>query len=279
MTTMKSFHVHLVSDSTGETLITVARACVAQFAGTTAIEHVWPMVRSQAQLARVSAGIAKDPGVVMFTLVDDGLRAALQDVCRQHDATWIPVLDPVLAALSNYLNARQLQQPGRQHLLDADYFGRIEAINFVMAHDDGQSAHDLENADVVLLGVSRTSKTPTCIYLGNRGIKAANVPIVPNCPLPPELDTLKKPLVVGLTNDPNALVDVRRNRLRMINQDRQTSYTDLEAVRAEVLDARKMFTRHGWPVLDTTRRSIEETAAAIIQMIAERNGNTTKTIR
>lgn len=273
---MKSFHVHLVSDSTGETLITVARACTAQFDGMTAVEHVWPMVRGSAQLARVSAGIAANPGIVMFTLVDDSLRVGLLEICRERGVPWIPVLDPVLAALGQYLDARQLHEPGRQHLLDADYFGRIEAINFVMAHDDGQSTHDLENADVVLLGVSRTSKTPTCIYLANRGIKAANVPIVPNCPLPGELEKLRKPLIVGLTNDPNALVDVRLNRMRMLNQDRQTPYTDIESVREEVQNARRLFTRHGWPVLDTTRRSIEETAAAIIQLIAERNGAAVK---
>lgn len=272
MAPMKTCHIHLVSDSTGETLITVARACLAQFEDTHAIEHVWPMVRGASQLARVSGGIAAHPGIVMFTLVDDELRSALVDVCRQHGVPWIPVLDPVLAALGSYLNAQQLHEPGRQHLLDADYFGRIEAINFVMAHDDGQSTEDLENADVVLLGVSRTSKTPTCIYLANRGIKAANVPIVPNCPLPPGLESLTKPLIVGLTNDPNALVDVRRTRLRMLNQDRETPYTDLEAVKAEVSSARKLYLHHGWPVLDTTRRSIEETAAAIMQMIAERNG-------
>ena len=149
---MKTFHVHLVSDSTGETLVTVARACLAQFEGTNATEHLWPMVRHTSHLERISAGIVAHPGIVLFTLVDERLRTGLLEICREQCVPWIPVLDPVLAALGNYLNAQQLHQPGRQHLLDADYFGRIEAINFVMAHDDGQATHDLENADVVLLG-------------------------------------------------------------------------------------------------------------------------------
>lgn len=267
---MKYFHLHLISDATGETINAVARACLVQFEDVDAVEHTWTMVRTERQLQKVLDGIAANPGVVLFTLVDDSLRHTLEDRCRALNMPCISVLDPVLGALGGFLRSQMRHIPGRQHVLDSEYFARIEAMNYVMAHDDGQSTRDLNNADVVLVGVSRTSKTPTCLYLANRGIKAANVPFIAGVPLPDELEQLTAPLVVGLTCDPSALVQVRRNRLRMINSTDETSYTDIETVRAEVAQSRKLFSRHGWPVLDVSRRSIEETAAAIMQMIAER---------
>jgi hypothetical protein len=267
---VKYFHLHLISDATGETINAVARACLVQFEDVDAVEHTWTMVRSERQLQKVIDGIAANPGVVLFTLVDDNLRRLLEERCRALNTPCISVLDPVLGALGNFLRSQMRHIPGRQHVLDSEYFARIEAMNYVMAHDDGQSTRDLNSADVVLVGVSRTSKTPTCLYLANRGIKAANIPFIAGVPLPDELEELKHPLVVGLTCDPAALVQVRRNRLRMINTTDETSYTDMETVRQEVNESRKLFSRHGWPVLDVSRRSIEETAAAIMQMIAER---------
>ncbi|MBI3453035.1 MAG: kinase/pyrophosphorylase [Rhodospirillales bacterium] len=276
---MKRFHIHLVSDATGETINAIARACLVQFENVEPVEHVWSMVRSERQLDKVLAGVGANPGVVLFTLVDEKLRNPLLASCRALNVPCIPVLDPVLAALAGYLNARMTNLPGRQHALDAGYFARIEAINYVMAHDDGQATHDLEQADVVLVGVSRTSKTPTCIYLANRGVKAANVPFISGCPLPPEIDELKKPLIVGLTNDPTALVHVRRNRLTMLNEGRDTQYTDIDSVKAEVAAARRLFNERGWPILDVSRRSIEETAATILELVNRRretaaSGNT-----
>ncbi|MGQ0664929.1 MAG: pyruvate, water dikinase regulatory protein [Pseudomonadota bacterium] len=267
---MKTFHLHLVSDATGETINAVVRACLVQFEDVEPIEHMWSMVRTERQLDKILAAVAANPGLVLFTLVDQKLRDLLVAGCRRHAVPCIPVLDPVMGALGSFLNARMRHLPGRQHALDAEYFARIEAINFVVAHDDGQSPHDLESADLVLVGVSRTSKTPTCIYLANRGIKAANVPIVPDTPLPAELDSLKGPLIVGLTADPATLVQVRRGRLDVFKEHRHTEYVDNEAVKAEVLMARRLFTECGWPVLDVSRRSIEETAAAIMQLYAER---------
>lgn len=267
---MKLFHLHLISDATGETINAVARACLVQFEDMEPVEHTWSMVRSERQLQKVMDGIAANPGLVLFTLVDDRLRHMLEEKCRSLSVPCISVLDPVLGALGAFLRTTMRHIPGRQHVLDGEYFARIEAMNYGMAHDDGQSTRDLEAADVVLIGVSRTSKTPTCLYLANRGIKAANIPFVAGVPLPDEVENLQKPLVVGLTCDPSALVQVRRNRLRMINDTEETSYTDIEIVKAEVTEARKLFTRHGWPVLDVSRRSIEETAAAVMQMIAER---------
>jgi regulator of PEP synthase PpsR (kinase-PPPase family) len=179
----------------------------------------------------------------------------------------------VISALASYLGRPSHGVPGRQHLLDSEYFARIDAMTFAINHDDGQSPWGIDDADVCLVGVSRTSKTPTCLYLANRGIKAANVPFVPGVPLPSELLKTKKPLIVGLTNDPERLIALRRNRLSMLNRGNdRTDYTDLEKVREEVAQARRFFAERHWPVIDVTRRSIEETAAAILKLLARRQG-------
>lgn len=267
---MKQFHLHLVSDATGETINSVARACVIQFDDVRPVEHFWNLVRTDRQLDMVLEGIREHPGLVMFTLVDEPLRRRLQDFCREVQVPCIPVLDPLINALAAFLGVESQRQPGRQHALDAEYFGRMDAMDFALAHDDGQSSWDLHEADVILMGVSRTSKTPTCIYLANRGIKAANIPIVPGCPLPPEIEKLTRPLIVGLTKDPDRLIQIRRNRLKLLNQGETSTYVDPEVVRAEVTDARRMFSRRGWPVIDVSRRSIEETAAEIMMLLARR---------
>ena len=269
---MTRFHLHLVSDATGDTVHSVARACLVQFEGAEAIEHIWSMVRTKSQVERIVTAIAAHPGVVLYTLVNETLRQPLIEGCRRLQVPAIPVLDPVIGALASYLGRQSRGLPGQQHLLDSEYFQRIDAMTFALAHDDGQSAFGLDSADVVLVGVSRTSKTPTCIYLANRGIKAANVPVVPAMPLPPELLVAKRPLIVGLTNDPERLIQVRKNRLSMLHQDERTDYTDIEAVREEVASARRLFAEHHWPVIDVTRRSIEETAAAILKLLARRHG-------
>ena len=267
---MREFHLHLVSDATGETINSVARACVIQFDQVRPIEHFWNLVRTERQLELVLEAVRAHPGLVMFTLVDEGLRRKLQEFCRELQVPCIPVLDPLINALAAYLNLESQRQPGRQHALDAEYFGRMDAMDFALTHDDGQSGWDLHEADVVLLGVSRTSKTPTCIYLANRGVKAANIPIVPGCPLPPELAKLTRPLIVGLTKDPDRLIQIRRNRLKLLNQGETSTYVDPEIVRQEVTEARRMFSRNGWPVIDVSRRSIEETAAEIMMLLARR---------
>jgi [pyruvate, water dikinase]-phosphate phosphotransferase / [pyruvate, water dikinase] kinase len=266
------FHLHLVSDSTGDTVHSVARACLVQFDEAQAIEHVWSMVRTRAQIDRVIAGVETNRGLVLFTMVNDALRQVLQDGCRRLQVPAIPVLDPVIGALASHLGRQSRGLPGKQHLLDSEYFGRIDAMTFAINHDDGQSSWGINDADVCLVGVSRTSKTPTCLYLANRGVKAANVPIVPGVVLPPELLAASKPLIVGLTNDPERLIHLRRNRLSMLDHDEATDYTDLEAVRSEVREARRVFAEHHWPVIDVTRRSIEETAASIYKLLMRRHG-------
>lgn len=266
------FHLHLVSDATGDTVHSVARACLVQFEGAEAIEHIWSMVRTRMQIDRVISGLEANPGVVLFTLVNEALRAPLVEGCRRLQMPAIPVLDPVIGALGAFLGRQSRGLPGQQHLLDSEYFQRIDAMTFALNHDDGQSAWGLDEADVILVGVSRTSKTPTCIYLANRGIKAANVPFVPGVALPPELFAAVRPLVVGLTNDPERLIQVRRNRLTMLHHEDRSDYVDIEAVRAEVAMARRLFAERHWPVIDVSRRSIEETAAAILKLLSRRHG-------
>ena len=264
------FHIHLVSDATGETLNSITRACLVQFEEVQAIEHSWTLIRTTGQMQKVLQGIQQNPGLVLYTIVDDKLRNLLVASCRDLGVTLVPVLDPVMTALAAHFGQTAKGLSGRQHAMDQEYFHRIEAMDFALSHDDGQSARSYEDADVILVGVSRSSKTPTCVYLANRGIKAANVPIVPGCPLPSELFSVKRPLVVGLTKDPGQLVQIRKNRLQMIAKDEDDSdYVDLNAVRDEVVQARRLCTEHNWHILDVTRRSIEETAATIIQLLQE----------
>lgn len=264
------FHLHLVSDATGETLISVARAAAAQYQGISAIEHVYPLVRSGQQLDRVIDELESAPGLVLYTLVESDLAGRLEKACVDLGCPYLSVLDPVLTLFQSYLGTASTHQPGAQHVLNSDYFKRIDALNYTMMHDDGQMTHELEQADVVLVGISRTSKTPTSIYLANRGIKTANIPLVPSIPLPPEVEKLKKPLVVGLVASPERIVQIRQNRLLALNADGDNPYVDKERVTEEILFSRKLCARHNWPIIDVTRRSIEETAAGIIDLYRSR---------
>lgn len=270
-------HVHLISDSTGETVTTVARAAVSQFEDVVAVEHVWFFVRTRPQLEKVLAIIEALPGLVLFTLASPELRHLLQERCRALSVPCVPVLDSVMNALAGLLGSAGRPQVGRQHALDEGYFSRIAAVDFAMRHDDGQGMETLEDADVVLVGVSRTSKTPTCVYLANRGVKAANVPIVPEAAT--RLDALaglRRPLIVGLTINPEALAQIRRNRQKMLGLEEGDAgrfggdYADVERIRRELVLARRLFARHGWPEIDVTKRSVEETAATIYQMLQVR---------
>jgi regulator of PEP synthase PpsR (kinase-PPPase family) len=258
------FHLHLVSDSTGETLIAVARAVAAQYEGVSAIEHVYPLVRSGRQLDRVISEIDAAPGIVLYTLVEPDLSARLEETCRDLGCPHLSVLAPVHSLLESYIGAASTPRPGAQHLLNAEYFKRIDAMNFTLLHDDGQLPDDLDEADVVLVGISRTSKTPTSIYLANRGLKTANIPLVPGVPHPEALDRVKRALVVGLIATPERIVQIRQNRLLSLQADENTSYVDRDSVAQEIANSRRLCARHNWPLIDVTRRSIEETAAAIV---------------
>jgi regulator of PEP synthase PpsR (kinase-PPPase family) len=270
---MTRLHLHLLSDSTGETLEMIAKAALAQFDDAEVIRHFWPMVRSQQHLDRIVGELAANPGLVFYTLVNPDIRVRLEERCRVLGLPHVPVLDAVTAALEGQLGQEAHGRPGRQHQMDEAYFARVDAIQFTIAHDDGALWEQWEEADLVLAGVSRTSKTPTSIYLANRGYKVANIPIVVESPPPEHLFRLQRPLVVGLTTAPKRLIEIRRNRLLSLNQTTDTAYVDEEKVEKELAFARRLFADHGWPVIDVTRRSIEETAAGIMRLLAERHGN------
>lgn len=259
------FHLHLVSDSTGETLEAMAKAALVQFENVRAEKHLWPMVRTPRQMQKIMEFIKDRPGLVMYTLVNEDIRRELTLHCASLSIPHVSVLDPVIGSLAEFLGARSRGLPGRQHEMDAQYFDRIDALHFTMAHDDGQMSQGLMTADIILVGVSRTSKTPTSIYLANKGFKTANVPFVPGTPLPAALLGPLDALVVGLTASPDRLVEIRTNRLRSIKESQSTTYVDMGSVREEVQACRRLCTKHDWPVIDVTRRSIEETAAAILK--------------
>jgi len=264
----ETLHLHLISDSTGETLESVAKASLARFEGAEAVKHFWPMVRSEGHLDRIITEVAKKPGLVIYTLVDGAVRDRLEQRCATLGLPMVSPLDPTISALSELLGQAATRRPGRQHVMDEAYFRRVDAINYTMVHDDGAQAgiEDLEEADIVLLGVSRTSKTPTSIYLANRGYKTANIPLVPQSPPPAHVWQLQAPLLVGLTTATDRLVQIRRNRLLTLGQTPDTDYVDAERIDAEVAFARRLFADHDVPVIDVSRRSIEETAAAIINL-------------
>ena len=277
-------HVHLLSDSTGDTVSMLSRACLSQFEQVNYQEHIWGMVRSDYVLEQVKAGIIDNPGIVLFTIVDPNIRQHLMEFCHQQNLPAFSVMDHFMDIFSNYLGIPSLHQPGRQHRLDAEYFGRIDAMQYSLMHDDGIGDEGMKKADILVTGVSRTSKTPTCIYLANRGMKAANIPLVPlnggkRFHIPDwvlGLGKHDKPMVVCLVRDADSLVDIRRSRLKIIDpsHDRPAQkppeYTDIEAVRQEVLHSKRLAARQGWPIIDVTKRSIEEASAIITRYYHDR---------
>jgi regulator of PEP synthase PpsR (kinase-PPPase family) len=266
----KPFQVHLVSDATGETLNAIAKAALAQFEGVEVEEHAYTLVRSRRQLERAIEHIREAPGFVFFTLVNPDLRNELLAQCGRLSIPCLDVLEAPVSMLRQFLGAAETHRPGGQHEVDQRYLLRIEALNFTIQHDDGQSLDSLNDAEIILVGASRTSKTPTCVYLAIRGLRAANVPLVPGIPLPEALLRASKPLIVGLWASPDRLIQVRRNRLATMGEARDTDYVELESVRAEIAATRKLYEQHEWPSIDVSRRSIEETAAAIINLLSER---------
>ena len=267
------FNVHLVSDSTGETLNALMRAAAAQFDGTIPLEHNYYLVRSDTQLDRVMAEIEAAPGVVWFTISDPALRQKLEQFCRQRAIQTLPVLDLSIRMLSRHLGIASARRVAGQHTLSDDYFKRIAAIDFALNHDDGQNVSGLVDADVVLLGVSRTSKTPTCVYLANRGVKAGNIPVVPGIAAPDILTELRDPLIIGLKIGVERLLQIRGQRLATLNEGGAIDYVDEDAVRAEVTEANRLFQKNKWPTIDVSRRSVEETAAAILNKLNALRGN------
>jgi [pyruvate, water dikinase]-phosphate phosphotransferase / [pyruvate, water dikinase] kinase len=275
----KKFFIHLVSDATGTTLLGLARACLAQFEGIDPVQKFWPLVRTQKQLEKIIVRIQENPGPVIFTLVDEKMRQRLQERCDELSLPCVSVLDPIMRGLSSYLGKHAKGVPGLQHTLDDAYFKRVAAMDFAMRFDDGRSYDGLREADLILVGVSRTSKTPTSIYLARRGIKVANIPLVPGVPVPEEYFNLTDCMYVGLSAAPERLAQLRRSRLqadKLGKNIEDNQYLDIEKIEQEIQDARKLFRKHNWPVIDVTKRSIEETSAEIMSyyqnFVEKKNG-------
>jgi len=266
----KTINIHLVSDSTGETLSSVARAVLSQFEGVNSNDFIWPLIRTKLQLEKVIESIAENPGIIMYTIMQDDLMEELKKECFKLKIPCIPVLSHIIAEFSNYLGMNISHTIGRQHLLDAEYFSRVEAISYTLNHDDGQSTWDLYDADIVIVGVSRTSKSPTSVYLSCRGYKTANIPFVSIETIPTTIYDLKKPLIVGLTINPEKLVQIRQSRLSSLGQESGTDYINIESIKSEISESRKLFAKLNSPVIDVTKRSVEETAAKIIQLFQEK---------
>ncbi len=268
--TQNYFHIHLISDATGETLHAVARAAAAQYSNVRAIEHTYSSIRARDQLDKVIVDIEAAPGIVLCTLVDPKLAEYLKLKCQDMGLPCVSILDPVLAVYRSYLGTEQTPKIGGQYILNAEYFKRIDALNYTIMHDDGQHPEGLDQADIILVGISRTSKTPTSMYLANRGIKTANIPLVPNIPPPKELGEATKPLIVALIATPERIIQVRRNRLLSMNVEKDTDYVDRQAIIAEITETKQMCARNKWPIIDVSRRSIEETAASILSLYQDR---------
>lgn len=265
------FHLHLISDSTGETLTTMAKAAAVQYSQVRPIEHVHPLVRTPRQLARVLRQVEELPGIVLYTVVNRELIDDIERRCRELKLPSLHVLQPIMMIFESYLGAPQTPVVAGQHTLDAAYFGRIDALNFTMAHDDGQLPQDLNTADIVILGISRTSKTPTSIYLAQRGYKTANLPLVPSIELPAHLTEPHTAFVVGLVASPERIAEIRRNRVQLLADRNLDDYVDRAQIANEIAYSRRLCAKYGWPVIDVTRKSVEETAATIISLLQDRN--------
>lgn len=265
------FHLHLVSDSTGETLTTIAKAASVQYALVRPIEHVHPLVRTARQMKRVLQEIEQAPGIVLYTITNHELSEELERRCAELKIPCLAVLQPIMQVLEGYLGAPRTPTVAGQHVLDADYFRRIDALNFTMAHDDGHLPNDLNDADIIVLGISRTSKTPTSIYLAQRGYKTANLPLVPTIPLPERLTKPHRAFVVCLVASPDRLAEVRRHRAMMLADRNLGDYVDRDRISAELAYSRKVCAQNRWPVIDVTRRSVEESAAQILKLMHDRD--------
>lgn len=266
----RTIHLHLVSDATGETLISISKAVMAQYEGISAYEHMYMLVRSTRQLKRTLREIENNPGPVLHTVVNQKLVAQLEKRGAELKIPVIPVLDGIIKIFDQYLGASHKPIISGQHAMDDSYFRRIEALNFTMEHDDGRLPDNINDADIILLGISRTSKTPTGIYLAQRGYKTANVPLVPSLPFPRALLEPHDAFVACLIASPERISEVRQHRSHMLSDRELEDYIDRAQISEEISYSRRICARHGWPVIDVTRRSVEETAATILQLMHDR---------
>ena len=266
----KEITIHFVSDSTGETIDSAVVAVLAQFPNVKKKEFFWPMVRSVEQINNILENTLKNPGLVVFSILNDDNRRELEEGCKRQNLPFISPLDTLFDSIKNNLSITQTKIAGSQHRIDENYIKKVNAFEYAMQHDDGQKVSTMNEANIILVGVSRTSKTPTSIYLANKGFKVGNIPLVSNTALPEEIFTFNKPLIVGLIKDPRSLMHVRQTRLEQIGENHITQYADINSIKLEIIQARKIFTKYAWPTIDVSRRSVEETSASIIQIYNQR---------
>ena len=265
----EQYNVYLISDSTGETLDRIFLSLQSQFKNFEYQKKEFFFVRTQQQVDKIiNDGIKGSNPIILYTIVETKLAKYLSKKSEESNIPCFGVLGSLILAFSKLLNQKAIHKPSAQHVLDEDYYKRIEAIQFTMSHDDGKKTEDLLQSDIILLGVSRTSKTPTSIYLANRGFKTTNIPLVPNQDIPSILKTENiKSCIIGLFADPERLSDIRRNRVALMQDNKSSSYTDISSIKKEVDDSKNLFRRYNWPTIDVTRKSVEETAASIIKII------------
>ncbi len=267
--------IYLVSDSTGETIERIFTALKSQFSNVKYEIYQYAFTRTKNQISEIIKNIKNEKKVIiLYTLVDQSLIKYLNENASKKKIPCFGVLEGLIKNFSEILDQESLSIPSRQHKLNEEYYDRVEAIQFTMRHDDGKDLRDIKESDIILLGVSRTSKTPTSIYLANRGYKTSNIPLVNDDSIPEVLKRENKICIVGLTTDPNRLIDIRKNRLRSLKENEKSSYTNLKRISQEIERAKKTFKKYNWPVIDVTRKSVEETAASIIKIheIKKKNG-------
>ena len=264
----EKYNVYLVSDSTGETLDRIFLSLKSQFANFEYEKKEFAFIRTEQQIDKIikECNLIEN-SIILYTIVETKLAKYLANQSKKNAGPCFGVLGNLILSFSKLLNQKAIHKPSAQHVLDDDYYKRIEAIQFTMSHDDGKKVDDVNDADVVLLGVSRTSKTPTSIYLANRGYKTVNIPLVLDQKIPEDLKANKTSCIIGLIADPERLSDIRRNRVAIMKDQNLKEYTDLNSIKKEVHDSKKLFKKNNWPVIDVTRRSVEETAASILKII------------
>ena len=268
---MKKLNIHLISDSTGETLGAISRAIISQFEDLEVEEFIWPLTRSENQIEKIKESIAKNPGIVLYTILKDDLISNLKNYCEELGLPCISALARIIGQFSRYLKMDVTGSIGRQHILDEEYFSKVEAINYTIEHDDGQKVRDLDSADIIIVGVSRTSKSPTSVFLSCRGYKTANIPFVDLKSFPKEIYEVKKPLIVGIMINPEKLLQVRKVRVNSMGDTNiETDYIKIEKIKEEIAESRILFSKLKCPIIDVTRRSVEETSAKIMQLYVSR---------
>ena len=264
----EKYNVYLVSDSTGETLDRIFLSLKSQFANFEYEKKEFAFVRTEQQIDKIIEECNQvENSLILYTIVETKLAKYLSNKSDKNNLPCFGILGNLILSFSKLLNQKAIHKPSAQHVLDDDYYQRIEAIQYTMAHDDGKKVEDVNDADVILLGVSRTSKTPTSIYLANRGYKTVNIPLVLDQKIPDGLTTNRKYCIVGLIADPERLSDIRRNRVAIMNDRSLKEYTNLDSIKSEVENSKKLFKKNNWPIIDVTRRSVEETAASILKII------------